>query len=80
VKLTYDLSHNVAYLQLRKQEGKLQTIQVSNELNVDPAEDGRVFGIEFLSANAQLVGADRGALVPINQATGDRREIPLAPS
>ena len=40
-------------------------MRISDELNVDIATDGTVYGIELLSANEQLTGADGGRLVVI---------------
>ncbi len=78
MKLTYDPRSNVAYLRLHEKGAQVETIRVSDELNVDVAPDGTVYGIELLNANAQLRGEDAGALVAIDEAIGDRREIPLA--
>jgi len=80
MKLTYDPRYNIAYLRLHEKTGEVKTIQISDELNVDMASDGTVYGIELLNANAQLGGEDHGALVVVNEALGDRREIPLVPS
>jgi uncharacterized protein YuzE len=78
MKLTYDPRHNVAYLRLHEKTQEVETIRISDELNVDIAPDGTVYGIELLNANEQLRASDDGALVVINEALGDRREIPLA--
>jgi uncharacterized protein YuzE len=77
VKLTYDPRHNIAYLRLDKKTEQVETIRVSDELNVDIAPDGTVYGIELLNANAQLGAEDQGKLVIINEALGDRQEIAL---
>jgi uncharacterized protein YuzE len=77
MRLTYDPRYNIAYLRLHEKTAEVETIQVSDELNVDLAPDGTVYGIELLNANAQLIGEDHGTLVVINEAAGDRREIPL---
>jgi uncharacterized protein YuzE len=76
--LTYDPRYNVAYLRLYQKTAEVETIRVSDELNVDIAPDGTVYGIELLNANAQLRAGDAGALVVVNEARGDRQEIPLA--
>ncbi|HVO25132.1 MAG TPA: hypothetical protein VMW56_16045 [Candidatus Margulisiibacteriota bacterium] len=55
----------------------METIRVSDELNVDIAPDGTVYGIELLNANEQLQAGDAGALVVVIEARGDRQEIPL---
>jgi uncharacterized protein YuzE len=77
MKLTYDPKHNIAYLRLHAKKGQVDTIRVSDELNVDMAPDGTVYGIELLNANAQLKTEDNGNLIVINEASGSRRELPL---
>jgi uncharacterized protein YuzE len=77
MKLTYDPRHNIAYLRLREKTEQVETIRVSDELNVDIAPDGTVYGIELLNANVQLGSEDQGKLVIINKALGDRQEIAL---
>ena len=58
----------------------VETIQVSDELNIDIAPDGRVYGIELLNANKQLRGQDRGRLIVRNEAAGEEQELALAAS
>jgi uncharacterized protein YuzE len=77
MKLTYDPRYNIAYLRLHEKTGQVETISVSDQLNVDIAPDGTVYGIELLNANEQLCGEDNGNLVLINEAKGGRQEIPL---
>lgn len=78
MKLTYDPKHNIAYMRLHEKKAQVETIRVSDELNVDLAPDGTVYGIELLNANAQLEAEDGGNLVVINEAVGRRQEMPLA--
>jgi len=78
MRLTYDPKHNIAYVRLHEKKGQVDTVRVSDELNVDIAPDGTVYGIELLNANAQLEAADDGNLVVINEAIGRRQEMPLA--
>jgi uncharacterized protein YuzE len=77
VKLTYDPKHNIAYLRLHEKTAQVETIPVSNEMNVDIAPDGTVYGIELLNANAQLEAEDGGRLVIVNDAIGQRSEVAL---
>ncbi len=77
MKLTYDPTHNIAYLRLHEKKAQVETIRVSDEMNVDLAPDGTVYGIELLNANTQLEAEDGGNLVVINEALGQRRELPL---
>ena len=78
MKLTYDPKQNIAYLRLHEKKAQVETIRVSDELNVDIAPDGTVYGIELLNANAQLEAEDDGNLVIVNEAIGRRQELPLA--
>ncbi len=78
MKLTYDPARNIAYLRLHQKKAQVDTIRVSDEMNVDIAPDGTVYGIELLNANAQLEAEDDGRLVVINETLGKRQELPLA--
>ena len=76
MQLTYDPAQNIAYLRLRDPAGQqVETIRLSDEVNVDLAPDGSVYGIELLNANAQLRGADGGRLVL--DFAEHRVEVPL---
>jgi uncharacterized protein YuzE len=64
VQLSYDPVRNIAYLRLREAAGaEVETIRLSDEVNVDLAPDGSVYGIELLNANTQLRAADGDRLV-----------------
>jgi len=77
MKLVYDPRHNIAYLRLHEKTAQVQTLHLSDEINVDIASDGTVYGIELLNANQQLRSEDQGNLDIVNEAAGERREIPL---
>lgn len=78
MQLSYDPRRNVAYLRFRKSAGaEIETIRLSDELNVDLAPDGTVYGIELLNANEQLRGTDGGVLVLVDEVAGRRIEVPL---
>ncbi len=78
MKITYDPRYNIAYIRFSKKRGEVETIHISDELNVDLASDGTVYGIELLNANKQLGREDMGKLLLINEATGERAELALA--
>ncbi len=77
MKLTYDPRYNIAYLRLQEKTAQVETLHLSDELNVDISPDGTVYGIEMLNANKQLWAEDNGNLVVVNQAVGQIREVPL---
>jgi len=80
MRITYDPRYNIAYLRFQDKREEVETIRVSDELNVDMAPNGTIYGIELLNANEQLQRGDMGGLIVINEATGERAELPLAAS
>lgn len=77
MKLTYDPRRNIGYLRFHEKTAEVETIQVSDSLNVDMAPDGTIYGIELLNANEQLRGDDGGQLVVVNEAAGKTDNISL---
>lgn len=80
IRITYDPRQNVGYLHFHEtRSGEVETIHISDELNIDLASDGTVYGIELLNANEQLRGDNvKKLLVFVNEATGERFEYPPA--
>jgi uncharacterized protein YuzE len=77
MRLTYDPKHNIAYLKLRDKTAAVETVRISDEINIDIAADGTVYGIELLDANAQLKASDNGRFVLVDP-TGSEQKLPLA--
>jgi len=78
MRVTYDPRYNIAYIRFHEKRAEVEAIRVSDELIVDMAPDGTVYGIELLNANEQLWREDMGGLVVINEATGEYAQLPLA--
>jgi uncharacterized protein YuzE len=78
MQLTYDPRHNIAYIRLREKIGEVETLRISDELNIDLAPDGTVYGIELLNANAQLYGNEGPSLVIWNEQLRQRKQISLS--
>ncbi len=77
MKLTYDPRYNVAYIALREKVEQVETIRISDEMNVDLAPDGTVYGIELLNANAQLGMGNGETLTVVNEASGKSSAVKL---
>lgn len=77
MKLTYDPKNNIAYIRLHEKKGPVRTIKVSDDVNIDLASDGMVYGIELLNANVQLKAQDNGKLIFENESSGKLQEIAL---
>ena len=80
MRLTYDPRYNIAYIRFQEKRAEVEVIRLSDELIVDMAPDGTVYGIELLNANEQLWREGISGLVVVNEATGERAELPLAGS
>jgi len=78
MRFTYDPRYNIAYIRFQEKQAEVEAIRVSDELVIDMAPDGTVYGIELLNANEQLRRENTGALIVINEATGERAELSLA--
>lgn len=78
MRLTYDPRYNIAYIRLHKKMREVETIKISDEINVDISPDGTIYGIELLNANKQLREEDKGKFLIINEATGEKAEVVLS--
>jgi uncharacterized protein YuzE len=77
MRLTYDPKYNIAYIKFQEKSTEVETIKVSDELNIDMASDGTIYGIELLNANEQIQGQDKGKFLLINESTGEKVELSL---
>jgi uncharacterized protein YuzE len=77
MKVTYDPQHNIAYLQLREKQETVESIKISEELIIDMAKDGTVYGIELLNANEQLQNKESMHLLFVNEVTGEKKEMTI---
>lgn len=77
MKLTYDPRYNIAYLSFKDKTAEVETVQVSDELNIDLAPDGSVYGIELLNANEQLHFDPEATLLVVNEEHGTSSEMKL---
>lgn len=77
MKLTYDPKYNIAYLRFHEKTNEVETIKISEELNIDIAPDGTVYGIEMLNANEQFKRDDNKNLLVVNESTGQNLKVVL---
>ena len=78
MRVTHDPRYNIAYIRLQEKLAQVLTLKISDDVNIDVAPDGTIYGIELLNANEQLYREDEGKLLIVNEATGERAEVPLA--
>lgn len=51
MKLSFDPRYNLPYFRLHEKTTQVQTLRLSDELNVDIAPGGALYGIELLNAD-----------------------------
>ena len=66
MKFTYDLRYNIAYIRFQEKSAEVEAIRLSDELVVDIAPDGTIYGIELLNAHEQVGREDAGELIVVN--------------
>ena len=79
MQISYDPEYNIAYIRFRPKISGVESIKISDELIIDISPDGSVYGIELLNANEQLQW-ESGKLQVINEATGEKIDLPLGVS
>ena len=77
MKFTYDPRYNVGYIRFKDKKTDAESIKLSEELVVDLAPDGTVYGIELLNANEQMQRDDTGEFRVINEQTGEETKFAL---
>ena len=56
MRLTYDPRYNIAYIRFQEKQTDVETVRISDELVVDTAPDGIIYGIELLNAKPNNCG------------------------
>jgi uncharacterized protein YuzE len=78
MRFSYDPRYSIAYIRFQEKQKGVETIRVSDELSIDLAPDGTIYGIELLNANEQLNREKTGSLTVVNESTGSEAAILLA--
>lgn len=78
MELSYDSKFNIAYIRLRDKVEEVETIKISEELNIDISPDGKVYGIELLNAGDQLGMLEGKPFTFINEAENTKTEVQIA--
>jgi uncharacterized protein YuzE len=47
MRLTYDPRYNIAYIRFQEKRTDVETVRIRDELVVDMAPDGTIYGIEL---------------------------------
>ena len=75
MKITYDPKYNISYIKFGESMKEVETIKISDEVNIDISPDGKIYGVELLNANEQL--KQNGELIFLNEATGEETKVAI---
>ena len=77
MKMTYDLKYNVGYISFKEKTEVVNSIKMSEDLVVDIAPDGSVYGIELLNVKEQMFGDKLQQILLLNENTGAQKAVEL---
>ena len=77
MEISYDRKYNIAYIKIQKKTAKVETIRLSDEVNIDISPDGKIYGIELLNAKDQLQ-SQNDELTFTDATTGKKTKISLS--
>jgi uncharacterized protein YuzE len=77
MKLSYDSKYNIAYIKFKDKTEQVETIHLSDEVNIDLTTDGKIYGIELLNANEQLQILKDMKFIFTDQSSGLTIELPI---
>jgi len=76
MQVSYDSKHNIAYIRLKEASDTVETIALSDDVNIDLAPDGTLFGIELLNASQQL--GEHSIVEVLDKVTGQSQHLRLS--
>ena len=77
MKMTYDLKYNIGYISFKEKTKQVNSIKLSEDLVVDIAPDGSIYGIELLNVKEQMFGDKLKQVLLLNENTGKQTSVEL---
>ncbi len=77
MKMTYDLKYNIGYISFKEKTEQVNSIKLSEDLVVDIAPDGSIYGIELLNVKEQMFGDKLKQILLLNENTGKQTAVEL---
>ncbi|MCL4385112.1 MAG: DUF2283 domain-containing protein [Actinobacteria bacterium] len=74
MEISFDNKYNIAYIKIQEKTAQVETIRLSDEVNIDISPDGKIYGIELLNANEQLQLQDNEVIFT-DTTTGKKTKI-----
>ncbi|MCA6380666.1 MAG: DUF2283 domain-containing protein [Cytophagales bacterium] len=77
MELEYDIRFNIGYIKFKEKVEQVTSLKISEDLVIDMAADGSIYGIELLNLKDQLFGNRSGGLLLYNENSGNKKEVEL---
>ena len=75
MNITYDPVYNIAYIRLRDKTADVISVAIGERAHIDISPEGKIYGIELLDANEQLL--QEGTISLTDESTGRAFVLPL---
>ena len=77
MQVEYDIKYNIGYIKFKEKPEQVTSLKISEDLVVDMAADGSIYGIELLNLKDQLFADQTTELILFNENTGNKKEVEL---
>ncbi len=77
MQVEYDIKYNIGYIRFKEKPETVTSLKISEDLVVDMADDGTIYGIELLNLKDQLFANRVNELILLNENTGNKKEVEL---
>ncbi len=77
MQLKYDIKYNIGYIKFKEKPDQVTSLKISEDIVVDMAADGSIYGIELLNLKEQLFANPATGLILHNENTGNEKLIEL---
>jgi uncharacterized protein YuzE len=77
MQVEYDIKYNIGYIKFKEKPENVTSLKISEDLVVDMASDGSIYGIELLNLKDQLFADKATEMILYNENTGSKKEVAL---
>lgn len=77
MQVEYDIKYNIGYIKFKEKTDQVTSLKISEDLVVDMAANGSIYGIELLNLKEQLFANQVTELVLFNENTGSKKEVEI---
>ena len=77
MQVEYDIKYNIGYIRFKEKPEHVTSLKISEDLVVDMAADGSIYGIELLNLKDQLFGDQTTELILHNENSGNKKGVEL---